>query len=877
MWNTLTSDEIIAREQQYTSGVYGKRPLAIVRGSGATVWDADGHEYIDCTAGYGVANIGHSRPEIAAVIAAQAQRLITCPEIFHNDLRAQVLERLARLTPEGLDAIFLCNSGTEAIEGAIKFARLATGRSGIVATLRGFHGRTMGALSATWEPHYREPFTPLVPNFTHVRYNDLNAAETAITNETAAFIVEIVQGEGGVHVGTEAYLRGLAQLCHERGALLIIDEVQTGFGRTGRLFACEHYGLQPDILCLAKSIAGGIPMGAVCLGPRVTQSGRIGKGVHGSTFGGNPLACAAALATLDILEQEHLAERAATLGALALQRLRAIQSPLIREVRGLGLLIGIELRQRIQPYLEALAQRGVLALQAGGNVIRLLPPLVISEEQLNRVIDAVEAVLTTPNAHNTRPANVAANATRMEREVALLQQMLTIASYSGQEQTLAYFLVEQARLMGLHAYVDEVGNFVASTHPRERENEREPVVLLGHMDTVHGNIPVRIEDGMLYGRGAVDAKGPLAAFICATARFMHTGQVGRPVVVIGAVEEEAATSRGARAVINRYRPAACIIGEPSSSAAVTIGYKGRLLVECHVTRPMSHSAGSNEHSTEIATAFWERVRQHAEQWNSEHAANSAFNALTPSLRSINSDHADGINEQTHLLIGYRLPPNYDIAALRSLLEAWARESAMSISFSGEEQAFQSTRTTPIARAFIGALRAGGRQATFKYKTGTSDMNVVGPTWGQNIVAYGPGDSRLDHTPDEHIRLDEYAHAIEVLEQVLHTVAGVIDETEHEATGRETTGRETTGREATEREATGHEATGHEATGREATGREATGREATGREATEREATGREATEREATGREATGRDESRPYDEGTRMYNQEQEREGVSA
>src|SRR5438874_5947942 len=308
-------------ENTYTSGVYSKRPVVMVRGSGATLWDDEGRAYIDCAAGHGVANIGHGRPEIAAAIAAQAQRLITCPEIVYNDVRARLLERLAHLTPEGLDHIFLCNSGTEAIEGALKFARLATGRTGIVATLRGFHGRSMGALSTTWEPHYREPFAPLLPGVTHIRYNDLAAAEAAINEETAAVIIELVQGEGGVHVASEEYVHGLAALCRDRGALLIIDEVQTGFGRTGNLFACNHYGLQPDILCLAKSLGGGIPMGAICLGPRVMESGRISKGIHGSSFGGNPLACAAAQATLDILEREALAEHAAVLGSRAFERL----------------------------------------------------------------------------------------------------------------------------------------------------------------------------------------------------------------------------------------------------------------------------------------------------------------------------------------------------------------------------------------------------------------------------------------------------------------------------------------------------------------------------------------------------------------------------
>ncbi len=383
----------IERENTYTSGVYGKRNVAIVRGSGALLWDAEGREYIDCTAGYGVANIGHGRVEIASALGEQAQRLITCPEIFYNDVRARLLERLAHLTPAGLDHIFLCNSGTEAIEGAFKFARLVTGRTGIVATLRGFHGRTMGALSATWEPHYREPFAPLLPDVTHIRYNNIAAAEAAISEDTAAVILEVVQGEGGVHVADEAYIHELATLCHERGALLIVDEVQTGFGRTGTLFACEHYNLQPDILCLAKSLAGGVPMGAICLGQRVMESGRVTKGTHGSTFGGNPLACAAALATLDILEREALPERAATLGAYALERLRAIRSPLIREVRGRGLLLGIELTRRAQPYLEALTERGIFALQAGPNVIRLLPPLVITEAQLEHVLSVVAEIL----------------------------------------------------------------------------------------------------------------------------------------------------------------------------------------------------------------------------------------------------------------------------------------------------------------------------------------------------------------------------------------------------------------------------------------------------------------------------------------------------
>jgi acetylornithine/LysW-gamma-L-lysine aminotransferase len=385
--------DIFEIESRYTSGVYAKRHVTVVRGEGAVVWDDQGHEYIDCVGGQGTANLGHANAAVAAAIAAQAQRLISCPEIFPNDQRAALMERLTQLT--GMPRVFLCNSGTEAVEAAIKFARVATKRTEIVAAMRGFHGRTFGALSATWNRAYREPFEPLVPGYSHVPYNNLEALSQAVTDKTAAVILEVVQGEGGVYPGSAEYLRGAQQLCHERGALLIIDEVQTGLGRTGKLFAIQHHKLQPDLLCLAKSIAGGLPMGATLIGERV---GVLPGHIHGSTFGGNPLACAASLAALSEMERLALPARAAENGAYFKERLQdaARNSPLIREVRGLGLLVGVELKKKSAPYIQALGKRGVLALSAGMNVIRFLPPLVITREQLDRVTDTLTQVLAEP-------------------------------------------------------------------------------------------------------------------------------------------------------------------------------------------------------------------------------------------------------------------------------------------------------------------------------------------------------------------------------------------------------------------------------------------------------------------------------------------------
>ncbi|GIK56376.1 MAG: acetylornithine/succinylornithine family transaminase [Chloroflexi bacterium] len=377
-------------ENQFTSGVYGKREVAIVRGRGAMVWDGDGRVYIDCAAGTAVANVGHCHPAVVDAITRQAQTLITCQEMFYNDERARFMSRLAAILPGDLNRVFLCNSGTEAVEAALKFARLSTGRAEVVAMMRGFHGRTFGALSATHKSDYREPFQPLVPGFSHVPFGNVARLDTAVSEQTAAVILEIVQGEGGVRLADPAFFQAARRLCDERGALLIVDEVQTGYGRIGTFFACEQVGITPDLICLGKAMAGGLPIGAVGIGGRVQN---LTPGVHGSTFGGNPLACAAANAVLAVMEAEGLHGRAAERGAYFMEQLWAIPSPLIREVRGLGLLVGVELKIRAMEVVRGLMERGVLALTAGSTVLRLTPPLVITKEEIDQVVEAIAAVL----------------------------------------------------------------------------------------------------------------------------------------------------------------------------------------------------------------------------------------------------------------------------------------------------------------------------------------------------------------------------------------------------------------------------------------------------------------------------------------------------
>lgn len=375
------------------SSEFGSRAdgrVTLVRGDGAALWDDRGRRFVDLGATHGAGSLGAANPDVAAAVAAQARTLLYLGSGYSNPVRTAFLEKLLGLLPPSFGRVFLSNSGTEAVEAAIKVARSATGRPNVVAAMRGFHGRTMGALSATWRRELREPFEPLVPGFTHVPFNDVGALDAAVGDTTALILLEPVQGEGGVHVATAEYLHAARAGADRSGALLAFDEVQTGVARTGRLFAFERWGVVPDILLLAKSLAGGVPIGATVTTPEIERRFR---GSHHSTFGGNPLACAAGIAALDYTVRANLAARAERLGNVARSKLATLPPERVREVRGLGLLLGIDLREKVAPYLAALEAKGFLAISAGATVLRLLPPLVISDDDWSAGLEAIAEVV----------------------------------------------------------------------------------------------------------------------------------------------------------------------------------------------------------------------------------------------------------------------------------------------------------------------------------------------------------------------------------------------------------------------------------------------------------------------------------------------------
>jgi acetylornithine/LysW-gamma-L-lysine aminotransferase len=400
----MSASELIQQlEEAHASGAYRPAPTVLIRGRGARAWDAEGNEYLDCATGVGVALLGHGHPALVRAIREQAETLLTCAAGYHyNDVRARFLAKFVGVLPPGLTRVFLSNSGTEAIEAAIKLARAVTGHPKIVAAMRGFHGRTLGALSATWKADYKKPFEPLVPSFVHVPFGDPDALAQAVDEETAAVLLEPIQGEAGVYPAPPGYLQAAREICDERGTLLIFDEIQSGL-RTGRWLACEHDGVVPDVVCLGKGLAGGVPIGATAF----REGLQFQRGQHGSTFGGNPLACRAALVVIETIEREGLLQRSARVGARFLQGLQELVREFpqtAREARGRGLMLALQLRGKAAPVLEALRRRGVLALSGGGTALRFLPPLVFAHEDVDQVLGALREALSTLSSRSDAEA-----------------------------------------------------------------------------------------------------------------------------------------------------------------------------------------------------------------------------------------------------------------------------------------------------------------------------------------------------------------------------------------------------------------------------------------------------------------------------------------
>jgi len=366
--------------------LHAGRGLTLVRGEGSYLWDGRDRRYLDLMTNYGVNLLGHAHPLVTDAIKRQASLLTNAHQSFDTPARQDFLEALGVLLPPPLSRISFGNSGAEAVEAALKYARVATGRIGIVATHRAYHGRTFGALSATADAKYRDPFAPLLEGVRHVPFDDLDALDTVLDESVAAVIVEPIQGEGGVRVPAEGYLKGIRERCDARGILLICDEIQTGF-RTGSPFAFTREDIVPDILCLSKSIANGLPLGVTVTTEAVSD--RVPKGSHGSTFAGNPLVCAAGAVTLRVLADETLHARAAQAGARFQERIRDLRLPQVRDVRGRGLMLAVELKKPATPVIKAMQEGGVLVLPAGGTVIRFLPSILIQDAQLNEGIDAL--------------------------------------------------------------------------------------------------------------------------------------------------------------------------------------------------------------------------------------------------------------------------------------------------------------------------------------------------------------------------------------------------------------------------------------------------------------------------------------------------------
>ena len=381
-------------EDKFLGNLYQRFPVTVDRGLGAHVWDTNHKEYIDCMGGYGVALLGYRNERVTNALKTQLDKIITVHSSLYSKTREEFLEELFKVAPKKLSQVHLNNSGAEAIEAAMKFARKFTGKTEMVAMNGSYHGKSMGALSITFNPKYRKSFKPLVEKVSFSPFGDIEKLRETINDQTAFVILEPIQGESGIHVAPEGFLQNVRKLCDEKNILLIYDEIQAGLGRTGKMWAHQHWETEPDILCLAKGIAGGVPMGATLVRSDILDC--ISKGEHSSTFGGNPLSCAAGTATLQALTQDKLVENSANMGKLfreGLDRLKEKHS-VIREVRGKGLMIGIELKFEVRDILMEGIEKGLLLLYSGRNILRLLPPLVITEEDITKSLQILDELFT---------------------------------------------------------------------------------------------------------------------------------------------------------------------------------------------------------------------------------------------------------------------------------------------------------------------------------------------------------------------------------------------------------------------------------------------------------------------------------------------------
>jgi LysW-gamma-L-lysine/LysW-L-ornithine aminotransferase len=386
-------------EESFGAPAFKKFPLSIVRGKGSVVWDSDGKEYIDFMTGIGVALVGHSNDFVVRAIKEQADRLITCHGTFYNDARAGFMERLVKAAPKGLGKVLLTNSGTESVEAAIKLARRHTARKKIVSMKGAFHGKTYGSLSATWNKKYRDPFGPLLEGFEFAEYGDPASLSQLVDEDTAAVLAEPIQGESGIIIPPHDYFKQVREICDQKGALLILDEIQTGLGRTGRMWASEHWGVVPDIMTVSKGLGGGLPIGAAVATDEV--AGSLKGGEHTSTFAGNPLSCAAASAALDFIKQNDLPRQAQEKGEKMKAGLSKIASEhrLVKEVRGLGLMLAMQTRVDIHSQLLSAEAKGVIFAYSGRDTFRFLPALVIQENQISEGLEVLGRVIGEEEAN----------------------------------------------------------------------------------------------------------------------------------------------------------------------------------------------------------------------------------------------------------------------------------------------------------------------------------------------------------------------------------------------------------------------------------------------------------------------------------------------